>query len=116
MKQLIQAGSNLTYLDKKAAATIRQAIVNCFILPWPNVSNAEQEFEKRTFMLQEYISNLAQDLLNLDNSSGHGHVDKVTNDKQIIFILMFRLSNDIPHVISDRQNCFHGSSKLKRHY
>lgn len=77
IKQLIQAGSNLTYLDQKAAATIRQAIVNCFILPWPNVSNPAQEFEKRAFMAQTYISNLAQDLLNLDNSSGHDKVDKV---------------------------------------
>lgn len=78
IKQLIQIGNNLTYLDKQAANYIRFTIVNCFVLPWPNVTNAEQEFEKRALLLQEYIHNLAQDLLNLDNiSAGHSQQDKI---------------------------------------
>lgn len=79
IKQLIQIGSNLTYLDKQAAALIRNAIVNSFVLPWPNTVSAEQELERRTFMLHQYIHNLAQDLLNLDPvlTAGHNQQEKI---------------------------------------
>lgn len=77
IKQLIQIGIDLNYLDQNAAALIRQMIVNCFVLPWPNLSNAEQELDKRAMMLREYIFNLAQDLLNSDHSIGHEKLDKV---------------------------------------
>lgn len=79
IKQLIQIGSNLTYLDKQAAALIRNAIVNCFVLPWPNTPSAEQELERRSFMLHSYIHNLAQDLMNLDvtPSTGHSQQEKI---------------------------------------
>lgn len=86
IKQIIATGCNLTYLDKKAATTIQQAIVNCFVLPWPNISNSEQEFERRAFMLQEYIANLAQDILNIDNTVSLDQHDRIDKVRPIIII------------------------------
>lgn len=68
-KQLIQLGIQLNHLDKLAAKTVRNAIVNSFVLPWPNVPNAEQVFDRRLVMLEEYINNLSANLLNVDHSA-----------------------------------------------
>lgn len=68
-KQLIQHGIQLNHLDDLATKTIRNAIVNSFVLPWPNVPNADQVFDQRANMLEEYINNLSENLLNLDHSA-----------------------------------------------
>lgn len=77
MSQLIQCGSNLAHLDSRAIAYTHQSIVNCFVLPWCNVSNAEQDFERRGLLLEEYIGCLGQDLLRLDHTLINGQLDKV---------------------------------------
>lgn len=78
LKQIIQLGSNLSYLDQQAATIVRNAIVNCFVLPWPNVSNADQAFDRRTLLLQDYVNiNLSENLLNLEHSMMHSQHDKV---------------------------------------
>lgn len=90
-KQLIQMGSNLTYLDQQASAFIRNTIVNCFVLPWPNTSNADQVFDRRLILLQEYVHNLSENLLNLDHSVMHNHHDKVIK----IITVVLPMHNDI---------------------
>lgn len=69
VKQLIQLGIQLNHLDKLAAKTVRNALVNSFVLPWPNVPNTEQVFDRRANMLAEYINNLSENLLNVDHSA-----------------------------------------------
>lgn len=75
--QLIQYGNNLTHLDKYAATCVQQSIVNYFVLPWVGVSNAEQDFERRSLLLKEYTECLAQDLLRLDHTVENGQDNKV---------------------------------------
>lgn len=77
MNQLIQCGSNLAHLDSRAIAYTLQSIVSCFVLPWFNVSNAEQDFERRGLLLDEYVGRLSQDLLRLDHTLVNGQLDKV---------------------------------------
>lgn len=76
-KQLIQMGSNLTYLDQQAAITARNAIVNCFVLPWPNVPNADQLLDRRQVLLVDYVNKVSENLVNLDHSAMHNQHDKV---------------------------------------
>lgn len=78
LSQLIQCGSNLAHLDSRAIAYTHQSIVNCFVLPWCNVSNAEQDFERRSLLLGEYIGCLGQDLIRLDHTLVNGQLDKVS--------------------------------------
>lgn len=78
IKQLIQIGPSLTYLDRQAAVLIRNAIVNCCLLPWPNVAAAEQKFSERDALLREYVHSLSQDLMNLDHTAAHGQREKIT--------------------------------------
>lgn len=75
--QLIQCGSNLAHLDSRAITYTHQSIVNCFVLPWCNVSNAEQDFERRILLLEEYVGCLGQDLIRLDHTLVNGQLDKV---------------------------------------
>lgn len=77
MQQLIQAGHNLHHMDKHAVMCVHQTIVNCFVLPWPYVTNADQDFEHRGHALQEYVGVLAQDLLRLDHTAASGQQDKI---------------------------------------
>lgn len=92
MSQLIQYGSNLAHLDSRAVAYTLQSIVNCFVLPWSNVSNAEQDFERRGLLLEEYIGRLGQDLIRLDHTLVNGQLDKVElfdrkSDNVLIFVI-----------------------------
>lgn len=77
LSQLIQCGSNLAHLDSRAIAYTHQSIVCCFVLPWSNVSNADQDFERRGLLLEEYIGCLGQDLIRLDHTLINGQLDKV---------------------------------------
>lgn len=79
IKQLIQCGNNLNYLDKEAALYVHNTIVNCYVLPWASVPLVEQDFENRASSLQRYIQALAHDLENLDNISEYSQQDKVRN-------------------------------------
>lgn len=75
-KWVIQTG-NLTFFQQ-ASSFIRNAIVNCFVLPWPNLSNTEQAFDRRLVMLQQYVYSLSEDLINLDHTVIHNkHDEKV---------------------------------------
>lgn len=93
-KQLIHMGSNLTYLDQQAATIIRNAIVNCYVLPWPNVSNADQLFDRRSILLQEYVYILSKNLVNLDHSVMHNQHDKVI---KLITVILPILNEIIDH-------------------
>ncbi|KAG4078102.1 hypothetical protein HA402_002153 [Bradysia odoriphaga] len=77
LTQLIQCGSNLAHLDSRAVTYTLQSIVNCFVLPWCNVSNADQDFERRGLLLDEYIGCLAKDLIRLDHTLVNGQLDKI---------------------------------------
>lgn len=91
-KQLIQMGSNLTYLDRQAATIIRNAIVNCFVLPWPNIANTDQAFDRRVTLLHEYIHNLSENLLNLDQlATIHSQHDKIIKVVTVVLPML----NDI---------------------
>lgn len=93
-KLLIQAASNLTHLDHRAASIVRNAIVNCLVLAWPNVSNAEQAFDRRTVMLTEYVHSVADNLLKLDDSIAvHSQHDKVVKVVTVVLPML----NDIIH-------------------
>lgn len=58
--------SDLRHLERPVALTVRLSICNCFVLPWAGCSAAEQNFEGRTALLQEYIAFIAGDLIRLD--------------------------------------------------
>lgn len=75
--QLIQSGNNLMHLDKYAGTCVQQSIVNYFVLPWIGVSNAEQDFERRSLLLKEYTECLAHDLMRLDHTVENGQDNKV---------------------------------------
>lgn len=81
LSQLIQCGSNLAHLDSRAITYTHQSIVNCFVLPWCSVSNAEQDFERRGQLLEEYVGCLGQDLIRLDHTLVNGQLDKVSKIK-----------------------------------
>lgn len=70
--QLIQFGNNLTHLPDHIIKRIQGAIVNCFVLPWHNCTYAQQDIDTRNLHLQKYISNLAHDILHLDNIMAGG--------------------------------------------
>lgn len=93
-KQLFQMGNNLTYLDQQASTFIRNAIVNCFVLPWPNTSNADQAFDRRQILLEQYIHSLSENLSNLDHSVMHNQHDKVI---KIITVVLPMLSSIIDY-------------------
>lgn len=92
IKQIIQIGSNLTYLDRQAASIVRNAIVNCFVLPWPNVTNSEQAFDRRMVMLHEYLHCLSENLLNSDHlAMVHSQQDKMIK----VITVVLPMLNDI---------------------
>lgn len=93
-KQLIQMGSHLTYLDQQAATIVRNAIVNCYVLPWPNVSNVDQVFDRRLVLLTDYMQNLSENLLNLDHPAMHNQHDKVI---KVITVTLPMLNEIIDH-------------------
>lgn len=94
-KRLIQMGGNLTYLDQQAASIVRNAIVNCFVLPWPNCSNTEQAYDRRSVMLAEYVHNVGENLLKLDNLiTAHSQHDKVI---KVITVVLPMLTNIVEY-------------------
>lgn len=107
-KQLIQMGGNLTYLDQQAATIIRNSIVNCFVLPWPNVLNAEQFFDRRLALLQEYVHNLSENLMNLDHSVMYNQHDKVIRVITVILPMLNEIidyhresSSSVKHMLAN---------------
>lgn len=77
MAQLVDIGHNLTHLDKHVVVIVQQIIVNCFVLPWTNVANNDQNFQERGRLLHDYTSRLATDLLSLDMSYGQLQQEKM---------------------------------------
>lgn len=66
--RLVQSGSNLKHLPGPVQSVTYEMIINCFVLPWQNVPNQEQEFDKRGLVLNEYVTNLGHDLFTLEPS------------------------------------------------
>lgn len=60
--RLVQFGPNLRHLPAPVQSVTYEMIINCFVLPWQNVPNQEQEFEKRGLVLNEYVTNLGHDI------------------------------------------------------
>lgn len=77
IRQLIQSSSTSSHFDKQIALYVQNMAVNCFVLPWLNMPPAAQEFEKRAIALHTFIQNLAQDLLNVDDTTAYSQQDKV---------------------------------------
>lgn len=101
-KQLIQMGNHLTYLDEQASAFIRNTIVNCFVLPWPNLSNPEQAFDRRLVLLQEYMYSLSENLLNLDHTVMHNQHDKVI---KVVTVVLPALNDIIDNHRESSSSC-----------
>lgn len=109
-KQLIVAGSNLIHLEEQAAAIVRNAIVNCYVLPWPNVSNSEQVFDRRSMMLTNYVNSVANGLLSLDlpMATVHSQHDKVIKVMTVVLpmlndIIQFHVgsSSSVKHMLAN---------------
>lgn len=60
---------------RQAATFVRNAIVNCYVLPWPNSSN--QAFDRRSVLLQEYVHNLSFEMMAIQNNVMQNEHDKV---------------------------------------
>lgn len=54
---------------------VRNAIVNCYVLPWPNSSN--QAFDRRSVLLQDYLNNLTYEMMAIQNTVMQNEHDKV---------------------------------------
>lgn len=109
IKQLIQIGSNLTYLDRQAASIVRNSIVNCFVLPWPNVTNSEQAFDRRMVMLHEYLHCLSENLLNSDHlAMVHTQQDKMIKVITVVLPMLIDIieyhresSSSVKHMLAN---------------
>lgn len=73
--QLIQAGTSLPHLSKQVVVIVYEMLINCFVLPWNNVTN--QDFDKRNLVLQEYVNCLAQDFMSLDSNIANSTIATV---------------------------------------
>ncbi|XP_059609404.1 exportin-6 [Phlebotomus argentipes] len=68
MVQLIQAGRNLSHLDRQTSQLVYQSICNCLILPQFQGAGSHDHqmvLNQRTTRLSEYINTLAKELLQL---------------------------------------------------
>lgn len=101
-KQLSHMGNHLNYLDEQAASFIRNAFVNCFVMPWPNVSNADQAFDRRLVLLQEYVHSLSESMLNLDQTIMHNQQDKVM---KIVTVVLPALNDIIDNHRESSSQC-----------
>lgn len=68
---------------------IRNAIVNCYVLPWPNASN--QAFDRRSVLLQEYVHNLSFEMMAIQNTVMQNEHDKVIK----VITVVLPVLNDI---------------------
>lgn len=73
--QLVQ--SNLSHLDKLVAINIQKMICNSFLLPWTGIATQDQNYERRSYLMQEYINFLALDLTRIDHTQNFGQDVKV---------------------------------------
>lgn len=99
-KQLIQMGNQLNYLDGQAAKFIQNAIVNCYVLPWPHLSNADHE--NRQVKLQDYVQNLSENLLILDHTVMHNQQDKVI---KVVTVVLPTLNDIIDNHRESSSSC-----------
>ncbi|XP_030377942.1 exportin-6-A isoform X2 [Scaptodrosophila lebanonensis] len=67
IQSLLQAGPRLgTQLPRQVSINIQISLVSYMVLPWKCVPEAQQDYQRRLWMLREYIDGLAQHFLELD--------------------------------------------------
>ncbi|XP_020806625.1 exportin-6-A [Drosophila serrata] len=67
IQSLLQAGSRLgAQLPRQVCINVHIALVSYMVLPWKCVPEQQQDYQRRLWMLREYIQGLAQNFLDLD--------------------------------------------------
>ncbi|XP_023035186.1 exportin-6 isoform X1 [Drosophila willistoni] len=80
IQSLLQAGSRLgTQLPRQVCINVHISLVSYMVLPWKCVPEQQQDYQRRLWMLREYIDGLAQNFLELDlNLTGESKVTATT--------------------------------------
>ncbi|EDV34703.2 uncharacterized protein Dana_GF20811 [Drosophila ananassae] len=67
IQSLLQAGSRLgAQLPRQVSINVHISLVSYMVLPWKGVPEQQQDYQRRQWMLREYIQGLAQNFLDLD--------------------------------------------------
>ncbi|XP_037725213.1 exportin-6 [Drosophila subpulchrella] len=67
IQTLLQAGSRLgAQLPRQVCINVHISLVSYMVLPWKNVPEQQQDYQRRLWMLREYVQGLAQNFLDLD--------------------------------------------------
>ncbi|KAH8234528.1 hypothetical protein KR038_008564, partial [Drosophila bunnanda] len=67
IQSLLQAGSRLgAQLPRQVCINVHIALVSYMVLPWKCVPEQQQDYQRRLWMLREYVQGLAQNFLDLD--------------------------------------------------
>ncbi|XP_033237733.1 exportin-6-A isoform X1 [Drosophila pseudoobscura] len=80
IQSLLQAGPRLgTQLPRQVCINVHISLVSYMVLPWKCVPEQQQDYQRRQWMLREYIQGLAQNFLELDLSlAGESKVTATT--------------------------------------
>ncbi|XP_055913016.1 exportin-6 [Eupeodes corollae] len=77
--QLVRAGTALPHLPKHVLPVVYEALISSLVFPWKNISQQEQDFGRRSLVLQDYVSCLCQEFLAIDPSVlNNGHDVKIS--------------------------------------
>ncbi|KAH8289185.1 hypothetical protein KR054_001457, partial [Drosophila jambulina] len=67
IQSLLQAGPRLgAQLPRQVCINVHIALVSYMVLPWKCVPEQQQDYQRRLWMLREYVQGLAQNFLDLD--------------------------------------------------
>ncbi|XP_017067628.1 exportin-6 isoform X2 [Drosophila eugracilis] len=67
IQSLLQAGSRLgAQLPRQVCINVHISLVSYMVLPWKCVPEQQQDYQRRLWMLREYVQGLAQNFLDLD--------------------------------------------------
>lgn len=67
IQSLMQAGPRLgAQLPREVCINVHISLVSYMVLPWKSVPEPQQEYQRRLWMLREYIDALARNFLELD--------------------------------------------------
>lgn len=67
IQSLMQAGPRLgSQLPREVCINVHISLVSYMVLPWKSVPEPQQDYQRRLWMLREYIDALARNFLELD--------------------------------------------------